>query len=540
VTGLGSPRVGVRALAAPVTSGTFAAACGVGLLATSGWLITRASERPPIFALSIAIGAVQAFALGRGVARYLQRLAVHRLALGVLGDQRVALFDALEPKVPGGIPSGGAVLSAFVADADAVAEGLARRTTASVDVVASVALGTALAAFFAPVAAAILVSGCLVLAAVSWLGARVARRGTLAEAELHGAVAGVVMDAIRAAPELVAFGRADLVAERLEGVRAHASAAARRRAAGAAWARASALLAGGATLVAVVLTGLAAHSAGRLSGVGLAVLVFGSLAVLDQLQALPVVLADLDAASRSAASLRSLSSIEDPAPELPAPCPVQPDERRGASLERASVVFPGTVAFDGLSLDAPMGRRVALVGPSGSGKTTALHALLHFVTCRRGRATLGGVDVSVLGRAEVARSVSWVPDETHVFAASLAENLRVARPDATDEECIAVLVRAGLARFLASLADGLATPLRAGGRACSAGERQRIGLARALLAETPVLLLDEPTAHLDPDASHTVLPELLDASGGRAVVVVSHDPSIETRVDRVVRLRARR
>ncbi|HTX63440.1 MAG TPA: hypothetical protein VMD28_07350, partial [Acidimicrobiales bacterium] len=147
MTGLGSPRVGVRALAAPVTSGTFAAACGVGLLATSGWLITRASERPPIFALSIAIGAVQAFALGRGVARYLQRLAVHRLALGVLGDQRVALFDALEPKVPGGIPSGGAVLSAFVADADAVAEGLARRTTASVDVVASVALGTALAAF---------------------------------------------------------------------------------------------------------------------------------------------------------------------------------------------------------------------------------------------------------------------------------------------------------------------------------------------------------------------------------------------------------
>lgn len=543
MTELGTPRVGAGTLVAPAASGTLAVACSIGLLATSGWLITRASERPPIFALSIAIGAVQAFALGRGVARYLQRLAMHRLALGALGDQRVALFDALEPQAPGGLPTGGAgaVLSAFVADADAVAEGLARRATVSVDVVASVALGTVVAALAAPAAAVALLSGCLVLGAVSWLGARLARRGARSEAALRTELAGTVMDAVRAAPELVAFGRVDLVADRLDAVRRNATAAARRRAAGTAWARGGAVLVGGATLVAVVLTGLAAHTAGRLSGVGLAVVVFGSLAVLDQLQTLPVVLADLDAAAHSAASLKRLSALEDPAPEPVASSdPVPLDHGRGTGLDRATVALAGKVAFEDLSFDAPLGRRVALIGPSGSGKTTALHTLLHFVTCRLGRAKLGGVDVTTLNRAAVARAASWVPDETHIFSASLADNLRIARPDATEEDCTAALVRVGLARFLASLSSGLVTPLGAGGRTCSAGERQRIGLARALLAETPVLLLDEPTAHLDPGGSDKVLPELLSAADGRAVVAVSHDPAIATLVDELVRLPARR
>jgi ABC-type transport system involved in cytochrome bd biosynthesis fused ATPase/permease subunit len=180
------------------------------------------------------------------------------------------------------------------------------------------------------------------------------------------------------------------------------------------------------------------------------------------------------------------------------------------------------------------------VGASGSGKTSAVHALLHFVACSAGHASLGGVDVGDMTREGIARLAGWVPDETHVFAASLADNLRLARPSASDAECLAILDRAGLATWGAALPDGLATLLGTGGRPVSAGERQRIGLARALLAGSPVLLLDEPTAHLDPATAAQVLPDLLDAAGDRSVLVVSHDPAIVGYVDKVVALDAGR
>ena len=140
----------------------------------------------------------------------------------------------------------------------------------------------------------------------------------------------------------------------------------------------------------------------------------------------------------------------------------------------------------------------------------------------------------------MAKLTGWLPDETHVFAAALADNLRLSRPLATDEDCLAVLHKVGLADWAAALPDGLATALGAGGRPLSAGERQRIGLARALLAGSPVLLLDEPTSHLDPTTSGLVLAELLEAAGNRTILVVSHEPDIASWTDRVVALEAGR
>ncbi len=188
------------------------------------------------------------------------------------------------------------------------------------------------------------------------------------------------------------------------------------------------------------------------------------------------------------------------------------------------------------SLVAAPGRRVALTGPTGSGKSSVLHVLLHLLEISRGSATLGGVEVREMTHAGLARHAAWLADDTHVFAASLSDNLRLARPDAGDAECAEALERVGLGPWCRSLPGGLRTLLGAGGRALSAGERQRLGMARALLSGAGLLLLDEPTAHIDPAAAPRLLSELLGVAGARAVLVVDHGPWPAGEVDAVVML----
>jgi thiol reductant ABC exporter CydC subunit len=532
-------RVSPRRLAPAAASGAVSAACGIGLLATSGWLITRASTRPPVFVLSIAIGLVQAFALGRGIARYLQRLAVHDLSLEVLGRLRLHLYDVLEPLVPGGLPPGGPgqVLSGFVADADAVAEGFARKVTAAIDVTSSIVLGAVVAGLAEPGVGGVLVAGAGAVVAVAVLSARHGRDAAGREASARAELAGAVVETMRCAPELVAFGREDLVRDRLADVQRRSTAVAARRAVGAGLGRAAVTWVAGAALVAVVATGLAAHGAHELSGVMLAVTVFVALAVLDQCAALSPALADGgDGAARRLADLARLPRpVSEPGRDLS-------DEvaDAGAVLGGVDVWAGATPVLEDVSLHVEPGRRTALVGRSGSGKTTVLHTLLHFVERRRGVVGVGGVDVRDMSRAGMARHVGWMAEQTHVFADTLAANLRLARPDADDVRCVDVLERVGLGPWFRSLPDGLDTVVGAGGRPVSAGERQRLGLARALLAGGSVLLLDEPTAHLDPASARGVLADLLDAAAPRTVLVVSHEDDVGPLVDTVVELESGR
>jgi ABC-type transport system involved in cytochrome bd biosynthesis fused ATPase/permease subunit len=296
--------------------------------------------------------------------------------------------------------------------------------------------------------------------------------------------------------------------------------------------------------MAVIGAGLVLCDAHRLSGVMLAVVVFSTLAVVDQCSSLPVVLAGSVSARVAAARLHRLDNV---VPLVVEPV-VEPGGGAGTDAVRGAADLvgaqtrgiDGSAVLKGLSFRIDPGEHVALVGPNGSGKTTAVLALLHFVACSGGQARLGGVDVSALTREDIARLAGWVPDATHVFAASLGDNLRLGRPTATDDECWAVLAQTGLAEWARALPDGLSTGMGAGGRQVSAGERQRLGLARVLLAGSPLLFLDEPTAHLDAATSGQVLAELLGAAADRSALVVSHDPAIAQRVDRVVALEAGR
>lgn len=531
-------RVTRKDVARVVGSGALSTACAIGLLATSGWLITRASTRPPSYVLALAIGAVQAFALGRGVFRYLQRLSVHGLSLRGLAGLRLRLYDSLEPLVPGGLPEGGtgAVLSSFLADTDLVAQGLAQGATVAVDVVASVVLGTAVAAVVSPPLGLVLLVGTIVLIACCFGAARLGRDAARAEAALRAELAASVVETMRSARELVAYGREDLLAEQLGQVRHRSVGAALRRSASTGLGRAAAALVSGAVLLAILGTDLGLRAPSRVPGVMLAVVVFAALAVLDQVSALAGALGDTGGARAAAERLGQLASLPRPTTEpdgalSPGSGPLS------AALEKAWVCAPdGTALLENVSLEVGSRHRLGVVGRNGSGKSTVIHTLLHFLECRAGRASLGGADVAHMRRETLARHVGWMSEDTHVFVASLAENLRLASGEATDDQCREVLRRVGLDRWLESLPDGLSTQLGSGGLQMSAGERQRLGLARALLAGGSVLLLDEPTAHIDPLSSAEVLSELLTACEGRAVLVVSHDPDLVGLVDTLVRL----
>jgi ABC-type transport system involved in cytochrome bd biosynthesis fused ATPase/permease subunit len=387
-----------------------------------------------------------------------------------------------------------------------------------------------------PALGLVLLLGALGTVTVSCLLARLGRSAEVQDAASRALLTGSVVDTMRSARELVSYGREDLVAERLQVARRLAASAGVRRAVFGGLARAGAIVTAGGALAGLAGAGLAAHDAGKLSGVMLAVVVMAALAVLDQCVSLPAVLAGTSAAGVAAERFDRLAQL---------PVPVQePGRDRGddalpgtAALESAHVEAPdGTAILRGVSLQLDPGRRTAIVGPSGAGKTTAVYALLRFLACSRGLASVGGVNVSELSRESISRLVAWVAEGAHVFAASLAVNLRLGRPSASEAECLLALERSGLSGWYESLPEGLSTVLGAGGRPMSAGEGQRLGMARALLAGTSVLLLDEPTAHLDPATSDKVLAELLAAASGQSVLVVSHEPGIGAYVDEVVNL----
>ena len=210
-------------------------------------------------------------------------------------------------------------------------------------------------------------------------------------------------------------------------------------------------------------------------------------------------------------------------PELPAAPPTGPV---AVALEgvRARYDPDEPPALDGLTLRLEPGRRVALVGPSGAGKSTVANLLLRFLDPESGRVTIGGRDVRELRQEDVRRTVAVAGQESHLFSTSIRENIRLARPDAADAEIEEALRRARIWDWVASLPEGLETRVGEQGRELSGGQRSRLVVARALLADAPVLVLDEPTAHLDSDTATSLLDDVLDTAGAASVLLITHRP----------------
>ena len=517
---------------------------GVGLMGTAGYLISRAAEHPAVLSLTAAIVGVRFFGLARPLARYLERLASHDVALRSLGRARAQVYEAVEPLAPAQLEDirRGDLLSRFVGDVDSLQNlylrGLGPPLVALIAGTGSVVI----AALFLPAAGLVLAVGLLVGGiAVPVAASSVSRRSSERYAKARGALSAELVETLAGSAELAAFG---LERDRIRTMRRSDSQLVRisRRAALAdGLGDCLRLLVTGATVVGVLAVSIQAHADGRLDRVLIAMLALLSLAAFEAVQPLTESFRELQttvAAGRRVLDLTNRAPrIVDPTQPLPAPVAPFTIELENVQARYSPHERP---ALDGFSLRLEPGRRVVLLGPSGAGKTTVVRLLLRFIDPERGRVTLAGEDLRRYRQEDVRSVIAVAGQDAHLFSASIRDNLGLARPEATDDDLARALRSARILDWALSLPDGLDTLVGEEGRELSGGQRQRIVLARALLTEAPVLVLDEPTAHLDPPTAKRLVEDVFAAAEGRTVLLITHRPEGVDRADEVVVLRSSR
>ncbi|ONH33283.1 thiol reductant ABC exporter subunit CydD [Protofrankia sp. BMG5.30] len=529
-----------RRFALGILAGAAALGCGIGLTAASAWLIVRASQQPPVLTLMVAIVAVRAFGLGRPVFRYVERLVTHDAALRGLARLRAEVFARLVPLAPAalGTHRRGDLLRRFTADVDGVGESLLRGVAPTASAALACAGAVIVVAVVSPPAGGVLAVGLAVAAVLA--GPVTGRRtqemvtATAAARARRDVEIVAVLDGL---DEIVAFGAAPARLARVHRRDGEIARLAASWRGSPAWGSAAAMFAAGLTLAAVSAVGVAAVGQQALSGVMLGVVVLTTVAAFEPLAGLTTAFAALAEARASATRVFAVLDREPLVgePAHPRPLPDGPLEvrMRDVVLRYAP---DGPPVLDGFDIHLPAGARVALVGASGAGKSTVADLLLRLRDPQAGRVLVGGVDLRDVATDELYRRVTGMTQDAHVFDATLRENLLIARTDATEAELTDVLGRVGLGGWVAGLPDGLATRVGADGERMSGGQRQRLLLARALLADPAVLVLDEPTAHLDPVTEAAVMRTILDVTRGRTVLLISHRTVGFEELDAVVEL----
>ncbi|WP_375385654.1 thiol reductant ABC exporter subunit CydC [uncultured Microbacterium sp.] len=528
----------------PGAASAFASeASAVALLAVSAWLIVRASEQPIVLYISAAVVGVRLFALTRATFRYTDRLASHDAALRQLASSRSSLVRRLIPLAPDGLARTrhGSVLGALVDDVDDL-QNLPLRVVQPLVASATVALGGVVLVAFISWPAALTMLGCLVAAAAAatlwgWAsGARAER----AIAPRRAALADALTDHLGSLDVLAAYGAQDASRDRILAADARLRQAIVRRAGAQAGTAGLVSVLAGLASIAAVLVSAPLVSAGSLAGPELAIVVLVPMAVFEVFAAVPL------AASAWRQVRASAERIADALPtELPdglvadtvLPTGVGPALGTGLRLRGVSSHWPGVAApsLSGVDLDVRPGERLLVVGSSGAGKTTLAHALVRFLDIS-GTYEIGDRPVQALAADDVRLTVGLCEQHPMLFDEDVRQNLLFARETATDAELLEVLDRVGLGPWVRER-GGLDARVGERGALVSGGQAQRIALARALLRGFPVLVLDEPTAGVDPAASDTLLTDLLGAVGAdQSVILISHVAVPAGLVDRVVRI----
>lgn len=537
----------LRAFAPALALGVLASGAAVALLATSAWLIARSAEQPPILFLGFAIVGVRAFALSRAVFRYLERLVAHDAAFRALGTLRVSVFRRLLPVAPDGLRGvrRGDLLTALVRDVDALQDLPLRVVQPVVTALTVAGLSIVGVAMVSPLAALVLLGGVLVTSAAAALVVRALGRDAERRiAPLRGALADAVLEYVTRWETLRAFGADAAHRARVVDLDAQLRRAQSRQAAAAGAVAALATLGAGFTLLATLLATEPALGATSITGPQLVMLVLVPLAVLEVVAALPAACSAWWRVRASADRIAQVipDTVPSALPTAPREPAALPAGQLTLRLRGVGARWPGDAApaIAGVDLELRPGDRLVVEGSSGAGKTTLAHVLVRFLD-HEGEYALGGIDVHDLHPDEVRRHVVLCEQSPHLFDESIRQNLLFAHDTASDAELLAVLDRVGLGEWCRER-GGLDAPVGERGRLVSGGEAQRIALARALLTDAPVLVLDEPTANVDPDRAESLLEQLLGAAAGpdRAVLVISHTPILDELVTARLHLRAAR
>ena len=504
---------------------TLLAACASGasvaLMGVSAWLLSRAAEMPPVLYLEAAAVGVRFFGISRGVFRYAERLVGHDLALRMQGALRMRVYDRLSRTTLLGRRRGD-LLVRVTADVDAVLD-MVVRVIVPACASSLVIIGTTvlLARFSLASAAVLLLSALLAAVVMPAITQRLSRAADSSLVPLRGQLADRTRELAHCAPDLVAYGAQDAILADVLEVDSRLRTAEQRAAWGRGLGTAGQILAAGLAVVSALWIGGNAVADGRIGGRILAVLVLTPLALHEVFGAFT---GAAQTHTRAMAALQRVAEVLD-APQVgvgDSPTAAASEEKPSLVIEGLTVGWPGDQpVLSNVNLQVAAGESVAIVGRSGIGKTTLA-------------ATIMGLIPPLAGTVTTTGRVRYLAQNAHVFATSISENVRIGCKEATEDEVLTALSRAGLA----------IPPRRVvteDGSSLSGGEAQRLALARVLVnhgtpadpATHDLLILDEPSEHLDVETSEALMSDLWATTGGAAKVVITHDPLVMARCDRV-------
>ena len=512
-------------VALAVLLGVATVAGNVGLLSTAAYVISAAAVVSYISLLTIPIYLVRFFSVSRSFSRYFERLVSHDLTFRLLGNLRSWFYVRLTPLAPALLEGyrSGDLLSRLVEDVEEL-ENLYLRAVSPV-LVAAVIWGLAFAVLY-PFDPALAIT-VLVFLAVAGVGApllvwALSRGLGRRQLELRSELYSRIVEGTQGVQDLLAFGREEEQGRQIEVLNRKLARIERRQALISGLHGSSGdLLTNLAMLVALVLA-IPLVAGGEVRGVYLAFLALLALGVFEAATPLGGAFQTIGRTTAAGERLFEVSDSEPTIRNPKSPLPVPED----FTLRFDNVSFRygegDPFSLEDVSFALEPGRKVAVVGPSGSGKSTLANLILRFRDPQGGEIRLGGRSLSEYAQEDVRRLVSVVPQSTHVFNDTLRNNLLLADPEANDEALELALERARISSFIERLPDGLDTYVGELGSRLSGGERRRLAVARALLKDAPLLLLDEPTADLDTVTELEVLASVWEAARDRAALLVTH------------------
>jgi len=537
---------------------------GIGLMGTSAWILASAALHPSIAELQVAIVGVRFFGISRGLLRYAERLVSHQTTFRVLARLRAWFYARVEPLAPAGLAGyrSGDLLSRIVADVSTLENLYVRAVAPPAVAVLVAALACAwMATLDRRLALCLLVFLILAGVGLPLLTRALSRRPSRSLVQVRARLNAALVDGIQGEADLLAFGCEGTQLDSIRALGQRLAGVQRSMATIGGLNDALEVLLSGAAVAALLALAAPLVTSGRLSGVSVAVIALVAVTSFEAVLPLPGAAQHLGSCLEAGRRLFEIAGADGcgeqestPRPARrsrgglclnAAPIPVMSD--RGAEVP--AIVFSSVRfryapdepwALDDASFEVPRGGRVAVVGPSGAGKTTLVNLLARFWDYNAGRILLNGCDLRDVPPEEARRQISVVTQDPYLFNGTIRENLLLARSDATQEEIDGAIRQAQLSHFIAAQPQGYATWIGEGGLRLSGGERQRLAIARALLKNAPILVLDEPTADLDPITERALMEDLIAATRGYTTLIITHRPAVARTADEIIVLRGGR